>query len=122
MVVVEKKGARAINCKSEQTCSALCFFFFVLNLSHLQLRLKNKTKQNQSYCKVQKFILYFSINLERCNELPSFSMLLGKALQVSREPSAIKGSCSLQASQNFSSVLSLYVCVLWNLKMLGGPD
>lgn len=28
MVVVEKKGARAINCKSDHTCSALCFSFF----------------------------------------------------------------------------------------------
>lgn len=45
MVIVEKKGTRAIICKSDQTCSALClFFFFVLLLFPLQLLLKNKTK------------------------------------------------------------------------------
>lgn len=46
MVVVEKKGARAINCKSEQTCSALCFFFlyFICPISSCD----RKTKQSKT--------------------------------------------------------------------------
>lgn len=75
MVVVEKKGARAINCKSDQTCSALLFSFFCTYSFSSPTAIEKQSKTNPR-CKVQKSILYFSVNLDSCNELPSFSMLL----------------------------------------------
>lgn len=67
MLVVEIKGTRAITCKSDQTSSALCFSsFFNTTFVPSPTAIEKQNKTNPYY-KVQKSILYFSINLERCN-------------------------------------------------------
>jgi len=63
-------------------------------------------------------ILYFSINLERCCELPSFSVLLKKHCRFLGNLLQSGALIASNSHQFFSSVLSLYAYVLSNLTIL----